>query len=147
MINLRSRKDVHNLVGVPKRRAESISIQKETQIEKEPQSSTSQHTGESSQATTFAENDDPTHVDNEAPTQNMAKEKQSAEHVAAQQFRHPPPFPQRFQRQQQDKQFSKILGVLKQLHINIPFVEALEQMPNYVKNFKDILTQECSRML
>ena len=53
------------------------------------------------------------------------------------------------------------MGVLKQLHINIPFVEALEQMPNYAKNFKDILTkkrrlgefetvaltQECSRML
>ncbi|KAH9792934.1 hypothetical protein KPL71_004351 [Citrus sinensis] len=47
------------------------------------------------------------------------------------------------------------------LHINIPFVEALEQMPNYVKFLKDILarkrrlgefetvalTQECSHML
>ncbi|KAH9751859.1 hypothetical protein KPL71_014474 [Citrus sinensis] len=47
------------------------------------------------------------------------------------------------------------------LPINIPFVEALEQMPNYAKFFKDILTkkrrlrefetvaltQECSRML
>ncbi|KAH9770207.1 hypothetical protein KPL71_012301 [Citrus sinensis] len=49
-----------------------------------------------------------------------------------QQFRHPPPFPQRFQKQKQDKQFSKFLEVLKQLHINIPFVEALEQMPNYL---------------
>ena len=34
VINLRSAKDVHSLVGVPKRRAEPTSIQKETQIEK-----------------------------------------------------------------------------------------------------------------
>ena len=32
--------------------------------------------------------------------------------------------------------------MLKQLHINIPFVEALEQMPNYVKFLKDILTRK-----
>ncbi|KAH9763478.1 hypothetical protein KPL70_001188 [Citrus sinensis] len=57
-------------------------------------------------------------------------------------FRHPPPFPQRFQKQKQDKQFSKFLEVLKQLHINIPFVEALEQMPNYVKFLKDILARK-----
>ncbi|KAH9762816.1 hypothetical protein KPL70_000947 [Citrus sinensis] len=163
VINLRSGKDVHTPVCVPKRRVEPTSIQKETQIEKKSQSSTSQYTGESSQAAAFAENDDPTPVDNEAvaPTQNMTKEKQSAHPATVQQFRHPPPFPQRFQKQQQDKQFSKIWRVLKQLHINIPFVEALEQMPNYAKIFKDILTkkrklgefetvaltQECSRMV
>ncbi|XP_024035589.1 uncharacterized protein LOC127899343 [Citrus sinensis] len=32
---------------------------------------------------------------------------------ATQQFRHPPPFPQRFQKQKLDKQFSKFLEVLK----------------------------------
>ena len=31
---------------------------------------------------------------------------------------------------------------MKQLYINIPFVEALEQMPNYVKFFKDILARK-----
>ncbi|XP_062110242.1 uncharacterized protein LOC133822051 [Humulus lupulus] len=54
----------------------------------------------------------------------------------------PPPFPQRFKKQQQDDQFRKFLDVLKQLHINIPLVEALEQMPNYVKFLKDILTRK-----
>ena len=52
------------------------------------------------------------------------------------------PFPQRFQKQKQDAQFKKFLDVLKQLHINIPLVEALEQMPNYVKFMKDILTKK-----
>ncbi|XP_062085761.1 uncharacterized protein LOC133791869 [Humulus lupulus] len=54
----------------------------------------------------------------------------------------PPPFPQRFRKQQQDGQFRKFLDVLKQLHIHIPLVEALEQMPNYVKFLKDILTKK-----
>ena len=77
MISLRSGKAVDSLVGVPKRKTESTSIQKETQSKKKPQSSTSQHTDESSQAAAFAENDDPTPVDNAvvAPTQNTAKEK------------------------------------------------------------------------
>ncbi|XP_062080643.1 uncharacterized protein LOC133785419 [Humulus lupulus] len=49
----------------------------------------------------------------------------------------PPSFPWRFQMQQQDSQFQRFLDVLKQLHINIPLEEALEQMPNYVKFLKD----------
>ncbi|XP_012435319.2 uncharacterized protein LOC105761932 [Gossypium raimondii] len=49
--------------------------------------------------------------------------------------------PQRFQKQKQCTQFKKFWDVLKQLHINIPFVEALEQMPNYVKFKKAILSK------
>ncbi|XP_024027316.1 uncharacterized protein LOC112093341 [Morus notabilis] len=56
--------------------------------------------------------------------------------------RPPPPFSQRFQTQKQDKQFRRFIDVLKQLHINIPLVEALEQMPNYVKFIKDILSKK-----
>ncbi|KAL5568453.1 hypothetical protein UlMin_025028 [Ulmus minor] len=59
-----------------------------------------------------------------------------------QQKRPPPPFPQRFKKQQQDHQFRRFLDVLKQLHINIPLVEALEQMPNYMKFMKDMLTKK-----
>ncbi|XP_062080383.1 uncharacterized protein LOC133785144 [Humulus lupulus] len=54
----------------------------------------------------------------------------------------PPPFPQRFEKRKQDAQFKKFLDVLKQLRINIPLVEALEQMPNYANFFKDILTKK-----
>ncbi|KAL5546411.1 hypothetical protein UlMin_006098 [Ulmus minor] len=38
--------------------------------------------------------------------------------------------------------FKRSLYILKQLHINNPLVEALEQMPNYVKFMKDILTKK-----
>ncbi|XP_017250868.2 uncharacterized protein LOC108221505 [Daucus carota subsp. sativus] len=54
----------------------------------------------------------------------------------------PPPFPQRLQKQKQDKQFQKFMDVFKKLSINIPFAEALEQMPSYVKFMKDILSRK-----
>ncbi|XP_062109494.1 altered inheritance of mitochondria protein 3-like [Humulus lupulus] len=41
------------------------------------------------------------------------------------------PYPQRLRKHNLDKQFAKFLEVFKKLHINIPFAEALEQMPSY----------------
>ena len=51
-------------------------------------------------------------------------------------------FPQRLRKSNLDKQFSKFLEVFKKLHINIPFAEALEQMPSYVKFMKEILSKK-----
>ncbi|XP_015387814.1 uncharacterized protein LOC107177842 [Citrus sinensis] len=109
VINLRSGKDVDNSVGVPKRRIESNKGQKDTQVENESQSSTFQNANQYSSATASVESYDPAPGGEEAtaPTTtdlSRAKEKQFAQPAAAQQFRHPPPFPQRFQKQQQDKQ-------------------------------------------
>ena len=70
-------------------------------------------------------------------------------------------YPQRLKKNKLDKQFTKFMEVFKKLHINIPFVDALEQMPSYVKFMKDILskkrrlskfetvnlTEECSAIL
>ena len=41
-----------------------------------------------------------------------------------------------------DKQFIKFMDVFKKMHINIPFADALEQMPSYVKFMKDILSKK-----
>ncbi|XP_062100113.1 uncharacterized protein LOC133805989 [Humulus lupulus] len=54
----------------------------------------------------------------------------------------PPPFPERIEKQNLDSQFKKFLAMLKHFHINIPLVEALEEMPNYVKFMKDVLTRK-----
>ena len=77
VINLRFGKNIHSPVGVSKRRVESISIKRETQIEEEPQFSTSQHTSENNPTTTSTKNDDLTPEDKNAtaPAQNMVKEK------------------------------------------------------------------------
>ncbi|KAK9010440.1 hypothetical protein V6N11_036949 [Hibiscus sabdariffa] len=53
--------------------------------------------------------------------------------------RPPSPFPQRLKKQKQDYQFKKFFDILKQVHINLPLVEALQQMPNYAKFLKDMV--------
>ncbi|XP_073290984.1 uncharacterized protein [Primulina huaijiensis] len=71
------------------------------------------------------------------------------------------PYPQRFKKKNLDDQFAKFLEIFKKIHINIPFADALEQMPNYAKFIKDVmskkrtmqefetvkLTEECSAIL
>ncbi|KAJ9562342.1 hypothetical protein OSB04_007502 [Centaurea solstitialis] len=52
------------------------------------------------------------------------------------------PFPQRLRNQKEEIQFKKFLDIFKQLHINIPLVEAIEKMPNYAKILKDILSKK-----
>ncbi|KAJ9539035.1 hypothetical protein OSB04_031768 [Centaurea solstitialis] len=52
------------------------------------------------------------------------------------------PYPQRLRNQKEEIQFKFFLDIFKQLHINIPLVEAIEQMPNYAKFLKDILSKK-----
>jgi len=51
-------------------------------------------------------------------------------------------FPQRMAKAKLDLQFGKFLEVLKKLYINIPFTEALTQMPSYAKFLKEILSNK-----
>ena len=51
-------------------------------------------------------------------------------------------YPQRLKKNKLDKQFTKFMEVFTKLHINIPFTDALEQMPSYVKFIKDILSKK-----
>ena len=43
------------------------------------------------------------------------------------------PFAQRFQKARREERFSKFLKIFKKIEINIPFVEAINQMSNYEK--------------
>ena len=78
--------------------------------------------------------------------------------------RDPPPlipYPQRLKKGKLEKQFANFLDIFKKLHINIPFMDAPENMPSYVKFMKKILenknklgeyetialTEECSEIL
>ena len=51
-------------------------------------------------------------------------------------------YPQRLKKNKLDKKFTKFMEVFKKLHINIPFADALEQIPSYVKFMKDILSHK-----
>ncbi|XP_073273284.1 uncharacterized protein [Primulina huaijiensis] len=53
-----------------------------------------------------------------------------------------PPFPAALKKAKIDAQFGKLLEVFKKLHSNIPFADALMQMPSYAKFLKDILANK-----
>jgi len=52
------------------------------------------------------------------------------------------PFPQRFARAKIESQFGKFVDMLKKLHVNVPFLDALSQIPLYAKFFKEILSKK-----
>ncbi|KAK8708753.1 hypothetical protein V6N13_059790 [Hibiscus sabdariffa] len=56
--------------------------------------------------------------------------------------RPPPPFPQRLKKEKQEYQYKKFFDILKQVHINLPLVEALQQMPNFAKFLKDMVSRK-----
>ncbi|XP_009591791.1 uncharacterized protein [Nicotiana tomentosiformis] len=53
-----------------------------------------------------------------------------------------PPFPQRLTRRVDDSKFEKFYDILKQLSVNIPFVEAFQEMPCFSKYLKDLITKK-----
>ncbi|XP_075088434.1 uncharacterized protein LOC107779308 [Nicotiana tabacum] len=55
--------------------------------------------------------------------------------------RPPPPFPQRLARKVDDRKLKKFYDILKQLSVNIPFVEAFQEMPGFAKYLKDLITK------
>ena len=56
--------------------------------------------------------------------------------------RPPHPFPQRLVKKTKDGKYQRFITMLKQLSINVPLVEALEQMPGYAKFMKDLVTKK-----
>nr|XP_009781669.1 PREDICTED: uncharacterized protein LOC104230532 [Nicotiana sylvestris] len=54
--------------------------------------------------------------------------------------RPPASFPQRLAKYQKDEQYKKFLEMLKQIHVNIPLIDALKEMPGYAKMMKDLMS-------
>ncbi|KAL4281702.1 hypothetical protein GQ457_03G019170 [Hibiscus cannabinus] len=82
------------------------------------------------------------HSNPHTTTGESSAESSRAQSGKPEKIRPPPPFPQRLKKQKQDYQFKKFLDILKQVHINLPLVEALQQMPNYAKFLKDMVTRK-----
>ncbi|KAG9458218.1 hypothetical protein H6P81_002726 [Aristolochia fimbriata] len=49
-------------------------------------------------------------------------------------------YPERAKKDKLEEKFSKFIDIFKKMEINIPFVEALMQMPQYAKFFKEVLS-------
>ncbi|XP_021727911.1 uncharacterized protein LOC110695027 [Chenopodium quinoa] len=54
----------------------------------------------------------------------------------------PVPFPGRLAERNLEEKLVKFLRVMKGLHINIPFLEAITQLPSYAKFLKEILSNK-----
>ncbi|XP_070050149.1 uncharacterized protein [Nicotiana tomentosiformis] len=54
----------------------------------------------------------------------------------------PPPYPQRFAKQNGENQFKKFIQMMKSLSINVSLVEALEKMLGYAKFMKDLVMKK-----
>ncbi|KAI3742850.1 hypothetical protein L1987_60546 [Smallanthus sonchifolius] len=52
------------------------------------------------------------------------------------------PYTGRLKKEKLEKEYGKFLGLFKQLHVNLPFIKALTQMPNYAKFLKGVLTKK-----
>ncbi|KAK8659610.1 hypothetical protein V6N13_029809 [Hibiscus sabdariffa] len=82
-------------------------------------------------------------LDNEkAEEQHVNATASAVPKPARDEVRPPPPFPQRLKKHKEDLQFQKFVSMLDQFHINIPFLEAIEQVPSYAKFLKDIVTKK-----
>ncbi|KAK8685965.1 hypothetical protein V6N13_124993 [Hibiscus sabdariffa] len=85
---------------------------------------------------------DENHEDPHTTTGDPSAETSHTYMEKPEEIRPPPPFPQRLKKQKQDYQFKKFFDILKEVHINLPLVEALQQMPNYAKFLKDMVTRK-----
>jgi hypothetical protein len=52
------------------------------------------------------------------------------------------PYPKRLQVPKKGEKFEDILEVFKQVQINIPFLDAIQQIPSYAKFLKDLITMK-----
>ncbi|XP_070009859.1 uncharacterized protein [Nicotiana sylvestris] len=56
--------------------------------------------------------------------------------------RPPPPFPQRLQKNNDDRMFNKFLSMLSHVQLNIPLVHVLHEVPKYAKYIIDIVAHK-----
>ena len=56
--------------------------------------------------------------------------------------RPPPPFPLRLVKKTEDGKYRRFITMLKNLSINVPLVEDLEQMPGFPKFMNDLVTKK-----
>ena len=54
------------------------------------------------------------------------------------------PFPRKKSKDLTDTKYKKFVNLLRSLHINIPFIDALSEMPTYAKYLKEVLAKKRS---
>src|SRR3954470_4209847 len=88
-------------------------------------------------------NDEEENVNKEVKKKEKLKRKSSREKMASNVIpsQHLP-YPHAPSKKDHVRQYARFMDIFKQLQINIPFSEAIAQMPKYAKFMKDILTRK-----
>ncbi|GJY25094.1 hypothetical protein Tco_0399820, partial [Tanacetum coccineum] len=88
----------------------------------------------------LAENHDEPVESNEILTNDQPQKTNEPDAQPSNKIQTPPiPFPRRLRKEKEEAQQKKFLENLKQLHINMPFIEALARMPKHAKFLKAVL--------
>ncbi|GKE62012.1 hypothetical protein Tco_1512379, partial [Tanacetum coccineum] len=91
----------------------------------------------------LAENHDELVESNEILTNDQPQKTNEPDTQPSNKIQTPPiPFPRRLRKEKEEAQQKKFFENLKQLHINLPFIEALAQMTKYAKFLKGLLTNK-----
>ncbi|XP_022003937.1 uncharacterized protein LOC110901412 [Helianthus annuus] len=77
-----------------------------------------------------------------AQSSGSPAEKKEPEKEPMRVYKPTPPYPGRLMKGKDVEKYGHFMEMLKKLHVNIPFVEALAKMPKYAKFLKDLLTNK-----
>ena len=80
--------------------------------------------------------------DKNRPLEVKENELEKVKAPTVQPYKPPLPYPARLRKDKDQEHLGKFLDLFKKLHINLPFVEALSQMPRYAKFLKDLLSNK-----
>lgn len=89
---------------------------------------------------TNSQSDDPTRRVGEKDSTSPQSEKKIDPPLKP--YQPPLSFPSRARQEKQNEDYQKFLEHIKALQINIPFIEAVTQMPKYAKFLKELLTNQ-----
>ncbi|XP_065879878.1 uncharacterized protein [Euphorbia lathyris] len=78
------------------------------------------------------------------PKEDILKKKDAPIDSSTKTFVPKPPFPHKVRNKDYDKQLLTFLDKLKNLHINLTFMDAITQIPNYGKFLKDLISKKIS---
>ena len=78
-------------------------------------------------------------LDEEKVTKKKEKELEGESSQSMKEHQPIIPYPTKLKKSHMDEEFSRFVKLFKQLHINLPFIQALSQMPKYVNFLKELL--------
>ncbi|XP_019106514.1 uncharacterized protein LOC109135623 [Beta vulgaris subsp. vulgaris] len=91
---------------------------------------------------TIKENEVANESEKEKENYEAEKELESTPLLPVTPYVPPIPFPQRLKQTKLHREFEKFLKMFKQLHINVPFIDALMHIPSYSKFLKEIMSKK-----